>query len=127
MVAQSDGCAPEQARETWPWLWNTLPESQRGPTLKSIVEYWASDKAWSARDPNACGQWLNTQMPLGPEHGAALKDFALHTTATDPVSGLAWAAENPDPAIRPKAVQEVQALIRKQWPHRLAELGVPTE
>ena len=69
----------------------SILESQRKQTLKSIIGYWASDQPWSAKAPNVCGQWLNTQMPLGPEHSTALKAFAIHAAAADPASGLARA------------------------------------
>ncbi len=124
-VAQHEGLTPESAPAAWPWLWQKIPPDQRQETLKSIVEYWASDSGWSAKDPNACGQWLNEQMPLGPEHAEALKDFARHAASTDPASGLAWARSNPDPATRDISMREVEALILKNWPHRAAELGVP--
>jgi hypothetical protein len=125
MVAQHDGASADLAPEAWPWLWREAPESQRGQTMKSIVKYWASDDQWSAKDPDACGQWLNSLQPLGAEHGEALKDFAQYAAARDPVSGLAWAQANPDPAARAVATKEVHAIILKQWPHRAAELGVP--
>lgn len=123
MVAQNSGSTAEEAPEAWPWLWREVPASQKEQALKNIVEFWASDKPWSARDPNACGEWLNAQMPLGPEHAEALKNFALHAAGSDPAAGLAWAEANPDPEIRETAIKEVRAVILKQWPHRAEESG----
>ena len=123
-IAQWDGSRADGAADAFAWLWQTVPVGQRVEALTSIVEYWASDKPWSSKDPDGCGRWLNEQGPLGPEFSGALKSFALHAVAKDPESGLAWAQQIADPAIRQDAVQEVKAQILKQWPHRAAGLGV---
>jgi hypothetical protein len=123
-IAQWDGVIPGAAQDAFAWLWQTVPVGQRVEALTSIVENWASDKPWSARDPDGCGRWLNEQGPLGPEFSGALKSFALHAAAKDPESGLAWAQQIADPAIRQDAVQQVKAQILKQWPHRAVGLGV---
>jgi hypothetical protein len=123
-IAQWDGLMPGAAQDSFSWLWRTVPEGQRVSALTSIVENWASENPWSSNDPDACGKWLNEQGPLGTEFSGALKSFALHAAAKDPESGLAWAQQIADPAIRQDAVQQVKAQILKQWPHRAAGLGV---
>ncbi len=124
-LAQNEGCISIHAPAAYPWLWENVPRSQQQEAFAKIVAYWASDKEWSAKNPDACGRWLNTQAEsLGPEHAAALKAFALFAVARDPESGLAWANANPDSATRAKAVEEVAAVIRSQWPRRAEELGV---
>lgn len=124
LIAQWDGSEIAPAVDAFPWFWQTVPASQRVNALASIVEYWASNDLGSAQDPDACGRWLNGLGPLGPEFSIPLKSFALHAAAKDPESGLAWARQIADPAVRGEAVAEVGALILKQWPHRAAELGV---
>jgi hypothetical protein len=123
-MAQWEGCDPSRSKEAFSWLWKTVPVSSRGVALASIVEYWASGKPWSARDPDACGRWLNEQPNLGPECDPALKAFALHAAAKDPGAGLEWAKRVSEPAVRAASIHEVSALILKQWPNRAAELGV---
>ncbi len=124
-IAQWDGSSDSAASwKAFPWLWQQVPLSERGGTLKSIVEYWASEKPWSSKDTDGCGKWLNEQTDLGPECAPALKAFALHAAAKDPEAGLAWAQKVTDLPLRAEALREVSALILKQWPHRAAELGV---
>ena len=123
-LAQWDGVIPGAAQDLFSLLWRTVSEGQRVAALTSIVENWASDNWWSAKDTDACGKWLNSQGPLGPEFSGALRSFALHAAAKDPESGLAWAQQIADPTIRQDAVQQVKAQILKQWPHRAAGLGV---
>lgn len=117
-LAQRDGCGREEAPLTYAWLWEEVPDSQRAETLDYIVRHWAADAPWSAKDPNACGRWLNSLGPLGPEYAAALKSFAEVAAVRDPVSGLAWAGQIADPVLKKEAVKSVTELIRNQWPDR---------
>ncbi|MES2709443.1 MAG: hypothetical protein V4726_22785 [Verrucomicrobiota bacterium] len=117
-LAQRDGTDREEAPEAYAWLWKEVPDSQRAETLDYIVRHWAEEAPWSARDPDACGRWLNSLGPLGPEYAAALKSFAEVAAVRDPVAGLAWAGQIADPIPKKEAMKSVTELIRKQWPDR---------
>ncbi len=124
-MAQWEGLmSPAASRENFSWLWERLPDSQRGETLTRIVEFWASPHAYSSQDTDGCGKWLNEQTNLSPGCAPALKAFALYAADKDPESGLAWARRVPDPALREEAVREVTSLILKHWPGQAAALGL---
>lgn len=117
-LAQRDGGSQDEARGAYSWLWEEVADSQRPETLDYIVRHWAADAPWSARDPDACGRWLNSLGALGPECAAAFKSFAEVAAARDPVAGLAWAGQIADPVLKKEAVKSVTELIRSQWPDR---------
>jgi hypothetical protein len=121
-LAQMDGCGFDRAPEVWPWFWAKVPENLRAETLKDIIRYWAADEPFSARDPNACGKWLNTLGPLDAAYAPALKSFAEIAAATDPEAGLAWAERISDPIVRSQALLDVGDVIREHWPDKAEAL-----
>jgi len=72
--------------------------------------------SWGDRDPNAAGEWLNSQPP-SPAQDRARANFARTVVRKDPEAGLAWAQTVTEPKQRTDAIRDVY----RQWSRRDAQ------
>jgi hypothetical protein len=91
---------------------------QRSQRLDYVIQTWAYE------DPVAAGNWLNNQ---GLDAGAAkaMASYARTVAARYPEAAVEWVRRIPDEAIRQRALTQVEARIRQNFPLKADALLKP--